>query len=208
MAARRGGRFDIRTLTIAGALIWLAWVAGTAAGVIGGSAIGDPDARDRRGPGSPVPGSSGPSSSARPRGWPALLGAGIALGLAPSRRTPDHRRGFGGPHRAVAPMSAGWLTVLAVGAATIAIKAAGPVLLGGRRLRRRRSSRSSRFSPAALLAPLVVVLTFQADGGLVVDGQVVGVAVGAVAIWRGVPVLLVVILAGAATAVARAFGVA
>ena len=28
MAARRGGRFDIRTLTIAGALIWLAWVVG------------------------------------------------------------------------------------------------------------------------------------------------------------------------------------
>lgn len=42
VAARPGGRFDIRTLTIAGALIWLAWVVGTAVGVIGGAAIGDP----------------------------------------------------------------------------------------------------------------------------------------------------------------------
>ena len=103
-------------------------------------------------------------------------------------------------------MSAGWLTVLAVGAATIAIKAAGPVLLGGQPPAPVLSVVA--LLPAALLAALVAVLTFQADGGLVVDGRVVGVAVGAVAIWRGVPVLLVVILAGAATAVARAFGVA
>ncbi len=44
LAARRGGRFDIRTLVVAGAVMWMAWVGGTALGVLGGSAIGDPNA--------------------------------------------------------------------------------------------------------------------------------------------------------------------
>src|SRR5688500_16808826 len=39
VAARRGGRFDMRTLIIAGAVMWCAWVGGTAIGVLGGSAI-------------------------------------------------------------------------------------------------------------------------------------------------------------------------
>ena len=103
-------------------------------------------------------------------------------------------------------MSTAWIIVLAVGAATIAIKAAGPLVLGGRQLPEPVLSVIALL-PASLLAALVAVLTFQADGGLVVDARVIGVAVGAVAIWRGVPVLLVVILAGAATAIARAFGV-
>ena len=103
-------------------------------------------------------------------------------------------------------MSTAWIIVLAVGAATIAIKAAGPLVLGGRQLPEPVLSVIALL-PASLLAALVAVLTFQADGDLVVDARVIGVAVGAVAIWRGVPVLLVVILAGAATAIARAFGV-
>jgi 4-azaleucine resistance transporter AzlC len=84
VAARRGGRFDIRTLTIAGAIMWLAWVGGTAIGVLGGSAIGDPDALGLDG---------GLAALFLALVWPqlrdrrarfvAVLGAAIALGLVP-----------------------------------------------------------------------------------------------------------------------------
>ena len=103
-------------------------------------------------------------------------------------------------------MTAGWLTVAAVAVATIAIKAAGPVVLGGRQLSEP-VLRVVALLPAALLAALVAVLTVQSDGGLVLDARVIGVGVGLVAILLRAPILLVVILAGAATAVARAFGI-
>jgi branched-subunit amino acid transport protein len=102
-------------------------------------------------------------------------------------------------------MSAGWLTVLVIATATIAIKAAGPVVLGGRQLPEP-ALRVVALLPAALLAALVAVLTFQSQGGLVLDARVIGVGVGLVAILLRVPVLAVVILAGAATAAARAIG--
>ena len=42
IAARGGGRFSAPLLIGAGITLWLAWVGGTAIGVIGGSALGDP----------------------------------------------------------------------------------------------------------------------------------------------------------------------
>jgi hypothetical protein len=102
-------------------------------------------------------------------------------------------------------MTAGWLAVVVIASATIAIKAAGPIVLGGRQLPEP-VLRVVALLPAALLAALVAVLTFQADGALVLDARVIGVGVGLVAILLRVPVLGVVILAGAATAVARAIG--
>lgn len=102
-------------------------------------------------------------------------------------------------------MSAGWLTVLAVGAATIAIKAAGPVVIGGRQLPVRVLGVVALL-PAALLAALVAVLTLGGQDGLTADARLVGVVIGAVAIVLRAQVLLVVVLAGAATALARAAG--
>lgn len=103
-------------------------------------------------------------------------------------------------------MTAVWLTVLVVATATIAIKAAGPVILGGRQLPERVLDVVALL-PAALLSALVAVLTLQADGALAVDARLIGVAVAAVAIWLRTPILTVVLLAAAATAAARALGV-
>jgi len=103
-------------------------------------------------------------------------------------------------------MTSAWLTVLVVAGATIAIKAAGPVILGGRQLPPPVLSVVALL-PAALLSALVAVLTFQANGELAVDARAIGVAVAAVAIWLRTPILLVVLLAAAATALARALGV-
>ena len=100
-------------------------------------------------------------------------------------------------------MSQAWLVVGLVGAGTIAIKAIGPVLLGGRPLPERLSSVIELLAPA-LLGALVAVQTFGNGQALAVDERVFGVAVAAIAIWRRAPLLLVVVLATVATALARA----
>jgi len=43
IAHRGGGRFDRRILVGAGALMYVGWVGGTAVGVLGGDALGDPE---------------------------------------------------------------------------------------------------------------------------------------------------------------------
>jgi branched-subunit amino acid transport protein len=98
-----------------------------------------------------------------------------------------------------------WLVVLAVGLATVAIKAAGPVLLGGRTLPARAAAVIALLAPA-LLAALVAINTFGAERALTVDARLAGVAAAGVAIWRRAPLLLVVVLAAAVTALVRAAG--
>lgn len=95
-----------------------------------------------------------------------------------------------------------WLVVALVGTATVAIKAFGPLLLGGRDLPPKFASLVGLLAPA-LLAALVAINTFGAGRSLVVDERVLGVAAAAVAIWRRAPVLLVVVIAAAVTALAR-----
>ncbi len=57
--------------------------------------------------------------------------------------------------------------------------------------------------PAALFAALIVVQTVAGDETLVLDARVVGVGVGAVAVWRRAPFVIVVVVAMAATALVR-----
>ena len=101
-------------------------------------------------------------------------------------------------------MRGAWLVVTSVGIATIAIKSIGPLLLGGRDLPPPIASLIGYLAPA-LLAALVAINTFGAGRSLVLDARVLGVAAGAIAIWRRAPVLLVVVIAAAVTAAARAF---
>jgi len=100
-------------------------------------------------------------------------------------------------------MSDAWIVVVLVGAATIIIKAIGPVLLGGRELPPRVASLIALLAPA-LLAALVAIDTFGSGQSLVVDERLLGVAAAGVAIWRKAPVLLVVVIAAVVTGLARA----
>lgn len=100
-------------------------------------------------------------------------------------------------------MTQAWLVVVVVGAATIVIKAIGPILLGGRELPPRIASLISLLAPA-LLAALVAINTFGSGRSLVADERALGVAAAAVAIRFRAPILLVVVIAAAVTAVARA----
>lgn len=99
-------------------------------------------------------------------------------------------------------MSSAWLAVLVVGAATIAIKAAGPVLAGGRELPLG-SARVVDLLAPALLAALVATQAFAADEALVLDERATGLAAGALAIALRAPLLVVVVVAAATAAVLR-----
>ncbi len=102
-------------------------------------------------------------------------------------------------------MSALWVAIVAVTLASAAIKAAGPILVGGRELPPRVSAVIALLAPA-LLAALVVTETFGDDGHLLLDERALGVGVAAVALALRAPVLLAVALAALVTALARLFG--
>ena len=103
-------------------------------------------------------------------------------------------------------MNDAWLIVVAVGLGTIAIKAAGPVVLGGRSLPARLGGVVALLAPA-LLAALVATAALGSGQRLVVDARVIGLGAAAVAIWLRAPVLVVVLLAAGAAAVARLLGI-
>jgi len=102
-------------------------------------------------------------------------------------------------------VSALWVAIVAVTLASAAIKAAGPILVGGRELPPRVNAVIALLAPA-LLAALVVTETFGDDGRLVLDERVLGVGVAAIALALRAPVLLAVALAALVTALARLFG--
>jgi branched-subunit amino acid transport protein len=102
-------------------------------------------------------------------------------------------------------VSAAWWTVALVGAFTIAIKGAGPVLLGGRPLPPRAARVISLLAPA-LLAAFVAVNTFGDERSLVVDERALGVGAAAVAVALKAPPLIAVVVAALVTALARALG--
>ena len=101
-------------------------------------------------------------------------------------------------------MSSAWAVVLIVGACTIAFRAAGPVVLGGRALPPRLASAFELLAPS-LLAALVVTQAVGSKDGIVLDTRLVGVAAGVVAILLRAPLIVVIVVAALATALVRAF---
>jgi uncharacterized membrane protein len=104
-------------------------------------------------------------------------------------------------------MTDAWVIVAAIGAGTMAIKATGPVLLGGRALPSRVQAVVAMLAPA-LLAALVATATFGSGQQLTLDARVIGLGAAVIALALRAPILLVVALAAAAAAVARLLGVA
>lgn len=92
------------------------------------------------------------------------------------------------------------LVVLAVG--TFLLKSAGPLLLGARRLPGGVQAVVDLL-PAALLASLAFVSTLGDGRSIVFDARIVGLVVAGVALWRRAPFVVVIVLASAATAIAR-----
>jgi branched-subunit amino acid transport protein len=95
-----------------------------------------------------------------------------------------------------------WIVVGAVGAATIALKSVGPLLLGGKPLPQHLTGVVALLAPA-LLAALVVTQAVGGDEEIVLDARLVGLGAAVVAILLRAPLLVVVVAAATATALVR-----
>lgn len=93
------------------------------------------------------------------------------------------------------------LIILATG--TFAMKAAGPLVLGDRRLPVRLQMFVDLL-PAALLAALALVSTVGDGRSIVIDARLAGMLVAGIALWRRAPFVVVIVVAAAATAIVRA----
>jgi branched-subunit amino acid transport protein len=99
-----------------------------------------------------------------------------------------------------------WITVAGMIVTTVAIKAVGPLVFGGRELPGLLARVIPRL-PSALLAALI--LTGTVDGPhrtVVIDARSAGLGVAAIALALRVPLIGVVLLAAGATALLRAIG--
>jgi branched-subunit amino acid transport protein len=99
-------------------------------------------------------------------------------------------------------VTTGWLLVIVVGLATVALKATGPVVVGGRELPPRVLGVVALLAPT-LLAALVVTQAFADGRALALDARAAGLAAAAVAIALRAPVLAVVGIAALVAAVVR-----
>jgi uncharacterized membrane protein len=100
-------------------------------------------------------------------------------------------------------VTAVWTSIAVVAVANFAIKAAGPVLLGGRKLPPLVVEVIALLA-AAILTALVVVGTFSEDGRLSVDAQTVGVGVAGAAFLARLPMLAAIGLGAVTAALIRA----
>ena len=97
-----------------------------------------------------------------------------------------------------------WVVIGVVGVVTMAFKASGPVLLGGRELPPRVTSVVEVLAPA-MLAALVVTQAVGGDRAIVLDERLAGVVAGGVAVWLRAPIIVVMLVAGATAALIRLF---
>jgi uncharacterized membrane protein len=96
-----------------------------------------------------------------------------------------------------------WVTIALLTVGTVAIKATGPVALGGRDLPPRLTGVVARLAPA-LLAALVVVETFGRDHALGIDESAAGLLAAAAALAARLPMIVAVLVAAVVTAGLRA----
>jgi hypothetical protein len=92
-----------------------------------------------------------------------------------------------------------WLAVLALGAAAYGLKLAGAVA-AGRATERTGGSAQLEVVVVPVLAGLIVVQTLGEGRDLVLDARLPAVALAALLVWRRVPLLMVVLAAGATAA--------
>ena len=100
-------------------------------------------------------------------------------------------------------MNANWVLVLVTGSGCFALKLAG-YLIPARALNHPRIRRLVELMPVARLAALVVVEAVGSGRHVDLDAaRLAGLGVGAVAVWRRAPFLLVIVLAGLTAALLR-----
>jgi hypothetical protein len=96
-----------------------------------------------------------------------------------------------------------WLTIGGLFAATVAIKAAGPLIVGGRELPVGAYAVIGLLAPA-LLSALILTDTFARGQDLTVDARAAGLLFAGVAAALRAPLLVIVLVAAVGAAAVRA----
>jgi len=96
-----------------------------------------------------------------------------------------------------------WTILLVLCAISYALKAAGPVLAGGRDLGPR-ARQTLDLVAVPLLAALILTQTLTIGHRIVIDARLPALLVAAVLVWRRAPFLVVVLSAAATAALLRA----
>lgn len=96
-----------------------------------------------------------------------------------------------------------WAFVFVLAGSAYFFKVLGLVVIGDRELPPV-LTRCLALIPAALIAAIVVHDTFSAGKELVLDARALGVGAAAVAAWRRAPLIAVILIGAAVTALARA----
>jgi branched chain amino acid efflux pump len=100
-------------------------------------------------------------------------------------------------------MTSAWIVVGVLFVGTATMRAAGPVVFGGRSLSGRGAAVIGLVAPA-ILGALVVYETVSAGSrGIELDARLLGLAAAALALVLRLPLIVVVLVAAVATALAR-----
>ena len=95
-----------------------------------------------------------------------------------------------------------WTLVILLTLGAYAFKVTGLVFLGGRSLPPM-FERCLALIPAAVVTALVMKDTFTTGQDLVLDARALGIAVAGIAAWRKAPLIIVIVLGAAVTALVR-----
>ena len=100
-------------------------------------------------------------------------------------------------------MTTVWIAIILLTVGTVAIKAVGPVTLGGRELPESMSGVVARLAPSLLAALVVVDIFGGADQTIAVDESAIGLLAAAGALALRLPMVAVVGIAALVTAAVR-----
>ncbi|MBU3689984.1 MAG: branched-chain amino acid transporter AzlD [Acidimicrobiales bacterium mtb01] len=95
-----------------------------------------------------------------------------------------------------------WTLVFVLAAGAYAFKVTGLVILGGRTLPPV-FDRCLALIPAAVITALVMKDTFSTGQDLALDARALGIAAAVIAAWRRLPLIVVIVVGAAVTAVVR-----
>ena len=95
-----------------------------------------------------------------------------------------------------------WTLIILLTLGAYAFKVTGLVFLGGRSLPPT-FERCLALIPAAVVTALVMKDTFTNGQDLVLDARALGIAVAGIAAWRKAPLIVVIVLGAAVTALVR-----
>ena len=95
-----------------------------------------------------------------------------------------------------------WTLIILLAVGAYAFKVTGLIILGGRRFPPD-FERCLGLIPAAIITALVMKDTFTVGQDLALDARALGIAVAVIAAWRRAPLIVVIVLGAAVTALVR-----